>query len=63
MQRLTGRLTAPSGSSVNVACDFYKAGAKLAGAGLVKTGPFQYAIRLDYFGELSEEVTLKGQQL
>lgn len=40
---------------MNVAADFYKAGAKVAGAGLVKTGPYKFAIRLNYFGELFRE--------
>lgn len=40
---------------MNAACDFYKAGAKSAGAGLVKTGPFKFAVRLNYFGELLRE--------
>ena len=38
---------------MNAASDFYKAGAKSAGAGLVKSGPFEFAVRLNYFGELS----------
>ena len=40
-----------AGSIVNAASDFYKAGAKSAGGGLVKTGPFKFAVRLNYFGK------------
>ena len=42
-----------AGSAVNVAADFYKAGAKDAGAGLVTTGPYRLAIRINYFGGLA----------
>jgi hypothetical protein len=40
-----------AGSVINVAADFYKAGAKASGAGLVTSGPYRLAIRLNYFGE------------
>ncbi len=39
-----------AGSAINVAADFYKAGAKDAGAGLVTTGPYRLAIRINYSG-------------
>ena len=42
-----------AGSAINVAADFYKAGAKDAGAGLVTTGPYRLAIRINYFGGLA----------
>ena len=41
-----------AGTVVNVASDFYKAGAKAAGAGLVKGGPFRLAVRLNYLGDI-----------
>ena len=52
LSRHLKHVTHRAGSAVNVAADFYKAGAKDAGAGLVTTGPYRLAIRINYFGGL-----------
>lgn len=40
-----------AGSAINIAADFYKAGAKNAGQGLVAGGPYTFSLRPNYFGD------------
>ena len=44
------RRLCPKGTFLNVAADFYKAGAKEAGAGFVPTGPYAWSLRPNFFG-------------
>lgn len=43
--------TSVLGGTLNAGSDWYKAGAKAAGAGLVTTGPYTYSMRPNYFAD------------
>ena len=41
----------PSGTALNAGSDWYKAGAKAAGGGMVTTGPYSWSLRPNYLGD------------
>lgn len=48
---LTWSFLAPAGNFLNIGSDWYKAGAKKSGAGLVATGPYIHSMRPNYLGD------------
>lgn len=51
LQEYTGLLVSIAGGTLNAGSDWYKAGAKAAGAGMVTTGPYTYSLRPNYFAD------------
>ena len=41
----------PAGTALNSGSDWYKAGAKAAGGGMVTTGPYSWSLRPNYLGD------------
>jgi hypothetical protein len=49
--RVPKRRVWPPGTALNSGSDWYKAGAKAAGGGMVTTGPYSWSLRPNYLGD------------